>query len=58
MNSYKNNAQEALRWLREGYSNPDGSISYLRRYLDKGKLTLEDIGTSEKELERLRNKTG
>jgi hypothetical protein len=51
---FKANAQYWLEYLRSGTGHYDLSLKYLREEVQKGGLTLEDIGTSEKELEELR----
>ncbi len=54
MENHKNKAREFLRYLRSGI---DGQDSYylecLRGEVQKGGLTLKDIGTSEEELKEL-----
>ena len=47
-------AQECLDFLRSGADNYESFLEYLRKEVQKGGFTLEDIGTSEEELEELR----
>jgi uncharacterized membrane protein len=56
MNSYKKEAQEWLGFLRNGTSEYDPLIGYVREEAAKGNLSLADIGTSEEELAQLRVK--
>ena len=52
----KTAAVEWLGFLRDGTSQYDSFIGYVRKELEKGKLSLADIGTSEEELAELRFK--
>src|SRR3990172_2095411 len=58
VNCCKKSAEEYLKDLREGiypYNHTLGdTLECLRREVKNGGLTLEDIGTSEEELEKLR----
>lgn len=49
-------AQEWLNYLRDGTDMYDSFIGHLRKEIDRGNLSLADIGTSEEELEQLRVK--
>ena len=56
MEDHKKEAQKWLERLRSGTSYWESFLQYLRNNLQKAGLTLKDIGTSEKELEKLRIK--
>ena len=56
MREHKKEAQKWLESFRSGTIHYDGALWSLRRDVLGGGLTLEDIGTSEKELEELRVK--
>lgn len=47
-------AQEYLKLLRAGTCRPSMSIQLLFKELEKGKLTLHDVGTSEEEINSFR----
>lgn len=47
-------AKRWLRYLREGDEHYEMSLDFLKDNLEDGGLSLEDIGTSEEELEELR----
>ncbi len=47
-------ARECFRYLRSGTWHYEMYLDKLRREVRKGGLTLEDIGTTEEELEKLR----
>lgn len=53
-NQHRVEAQKWLAYLRDGTDQYDSFIGYLRREVQKGGLSLADIGTSEEELEELR----
>lgn len=57
-NRHKVEAQKWLDYLREGTDQYDSFIGYVREEIQKGNLSLADIGTSEDELEKLRVKKG
>lgn len=46
-------AKKHLNRLRDGKGNPAGMRNLILMHVEKGSLTLEDIGTSEEELTRL-----
>ncbi len=50
----KKNAEKWLEYLRRGSSEHQSFAKYLRQDAQEGGFTLEEIGTSEKELEKLR----
>jgi len=50
MANHMQEAQKWLKYLRSGTYQHDSSLEYLREEVQKGGLTLEDIGTSEEEL--------
>jgi len=50
----KTSAQKWLEYLRSGADQYDSFLKYLREEVQKGGLTLKDIGTSKEELEKLR----
>jgi len=55
MESYKKEAQLWLDSLRRGTDLYDSALEGVRREIQKGGLTLQDIGTSKEELEQLRS---
>jgi len=57
MEGHKKKAQKWLEYLRSGTDYYESFLEYLRREVQKGGLTLKDIGTSEEELEKLRPAT-
>jgi len=57
MQDYKKEAQEWLRHLRRGTDGYEACLESLRREVQKGGLTLGEIGTSEEELKELRPAT-
>ena len=54
MKDHKGEARRALKYLRSGTDQYEGVLKHLREEVQRGGLTLKDIGTSEEELERLR----
>lgn len=50
MHNYKEEAKKTLWLLRAGTTHPEAYVSWLRDQLDRGDLTLADIGTDENEL--------
>ena len=53
---YKVEAEMWLGFVRNPTKDVELGIAYCRKYLQKAGLSLSDIGTSEKELETLREK--
>lgn len=50
-NAYRNAAGMTLDYLRRNISNPD--MIFFRQVLEKGGISLADIGTSEEEIAKL-----
>ncbi len=50
-------AKTWLKWIRQDVQNYPIIIGYLEKELDRQGLTLKEIGSSEKEIEDLKNKS-
>jgi hypothetical protein len=53
---FEKQIQERLKYLREEFDSYhyESHLEYIREEIQKGRFTLQDIGTSEEELEQLR----